>query len=181
MPEKGRSGKQSVQSGYSQTKKLCVMAVLTAIALTIFVLESQIPSPVPIPGVKLGLSNIITLTAMVILGRREAGVILLVRIIMGSMFAGGVSAFLFSAAGGTLAYLVMCLTVGIFSEKQLWIVSAIAGLAHNAGQLLACVLVVKTPGVLAYAPILAVSGIITGVFTGFAAMYLVRAVRKMKI
>ena len=50
MPEKGRSGKQPVQSGYSQTKKLCVMAVLTAIALTIFVLESQIPSPVPIPG-----------------------------------------------------------------------------------------------------------------------------------
>ncbi len=173
--------KEQNKPAYTKTRKLCLMAVLTAIALTIFVLESQIPLPVPIPGVKLGLANIITLTAMLILGRREAGAILLARIIMGSMFSGGPAAFLYSAAGGALAYAVMCLTVGFFSEKQLWIVSALAGIAHNVGQLLACVLIVKTPGVFAYAPILAVSGVIAGVFTGFAAMFLVRAVRKMRI
>ena len=100
---------------------------------------------------------------------------------MGAMFAGSPSTLLFSAAGGLLAYLTMCLTTGLFPEGQLWIVSALAGLAHNAGQLLACALVVKTPGVLAYAPILAVSGVITGIFTGFAAMYLFRALRGMRI
>ena len=164
-----------------KTKRLALMALLTAIALTVFVIENQIPAPVPIPGVKLGLANIVTLVAMKLLSRREAGAVLLVRILMGAMFAGSPSTLLFSAAGGVLAYGVMCLTVGLFPEKLLWVVSALAGLAHNAGQLLACVLVVKTPGVLAYAPILAVSGIITGIFTGFAAQYLLRALKNVKI
>ena len=164
-----------------KTKKLALMALLTAIALTIFVVENQLPAPVPVPGVKLGLANIITLVTMLLLGKKEAGSVLLVRVLMGAMFAGSPSTLLFSAAGGALAWLVMCLTVGLFGEKQLWIVSALAGLAHNAGQLLTCALVVKTPGVFAYAPILAVSGVITGVFTGLAAMYLIRALRNMKI
>lgn len=165
----------------AKTKKLAFMAVLTAIALTIFMIENQIPAPVPIPGVKLGLANIITLTAMLILGRREAGAVLFMRIIMGAVFAGSPSTLLYSAAGGFCAYLVMCVTVGLFSDKQLWIVSALAAIAHNAGQLMACAFVVKTPGIMVYAPILAASGVITGVFTGLAAMYLVRAVKKLHL
>lgn len=157
------------------------MAALTAIALTIFMIENQLPSPVPIPGIKLGLSNIITLAAMLLLGRKEAGAVLAARIIMGAVFAGSPSTLIYSAAGGTFAYAVMCLTVGLFKEKQIWIVSALAAVAHNAGQLLACALIVKTPGIMLYAPVLAASGIITGVFTGFAAMYLVRAVRKLNL
>ena len=130
----------------AKTKKLCFMAVLTAIALTIFMIENQLPSPVPIPGIKLGLANIITLTAMAILGRKEAGAILAARIIMGAIFAGSPSTFIYSAAGGILAYIVMCVTIGLFKENQLWIVSALAAIAHNAGQLGACALIVKTPG-----------------------------------
>lgn len=164
-----------------KTKKLALMAVLTAIALTIFMLEAQLPAPVPIPGVKLGLANIVTLTAMLILGRREAGAILAARIIMGAVFAGNPSAMLYSAAGGVLAYAAMCLLVGVVPEKRLWAVSAVSAVAHNMGQLLACVLVVKTSGVFIYAPALIVSGVITGVFTGFGAMYLVRALRKLKL
>lgn len=164
-----------------KTKKLALMAVLTAIALTIFMLEAQLPAPVPISGVKLGLANIVTLTAMLILGRREAGAILAARIVMGAVFAGNPSAMLYSAAGGVLAYAAMCLLVGVVPEKRLWAVSAVSAVAHNMGQLLACVLVVKTPGVFIYAPALIVSGVITGVFTGFGAMYLVRALRKLKL
>lgn len=163
-----------------KTKKLAFMALLTAMALTIFVLEAQIPAPVPIPGVKLGLANIITLTAMVLMGRKEAGIILAMRILMGAMFAGSPASLLYSAAGGILAYIAMCLLVGVISEERLWLTSAISAVCHNAGQLLACVLIVKTPGVLVYAPALMASGIITGLFTGFAAMYLIKALRKMK-
>ncbi len=157
------------------------MAVLTAIALTIFMIESQIPAPVPIPGVKLGLANIITLTTMLILGRKEAGAVLAVRVLMGAVFAGSPSSLLYSAMGGLFAYIVMCLLVGVIPEKRLWALSALSAVAHNAGQLLACVLVVKTPGVFVYAPALIVSGVITGAFTGWGAMYLVRALRKMKL
>ena len=75
----------------AKTKKLCFMAVLTAIALTIFMIENQLPSPVPIPGIKLGLANIITLTAMAILGRKEAGAILAARLIFLSLEPKGSS------------------------------------------------------------------------------------------
>jgi len=164
----------------AKTRKLALMALLTAIALTIFVIENQIPAPVPVPGVKLGLANIVTLIAMKLLGKKEAGAVLVVRVLMGAMFAGSPSTLLFSAAGGALAYLVMCLAADFFGDNQLWIVSALAGIAHNAGQLLACVLVVKTPGVFAYAPILAASGVVTGVFTGLAAQYLLKALKKVR-
>lgn len=169
-----------MRSPMTRTKKLCFMAILTAIALTIFVIENQLPPPVPIPGVKYGLANIITLTAMLMLGRKEAGAVLLARIILGAMFAASPSTLLYSLAGGTLAYLTMCIMTRFTEEKFLWAVSAVAGIAHNAGQLLVCALIVRTPGIFAYAPILAVSGVITGVFTGLAARQLVRALKKYK-
>ena len=107
----------------AKTKRLAFMALLTAMALTIFVIEAQIPAPVPIPGVKLGLSNIITLTAMLLLGKKEAGIVLLLRIIMGAMFTGSPAALIYSISGGVLAYIVMCLLVGRFPEKLIWVVS----------------------------------------------------------
>ena len=158
------------------TKRLAVLAMFTAIALTIFVAEAQIPPIVPIPGVKLGLANIVTLIAMALLGRRQAGEILLVRIVLGSMFTGSVSAMLI--AGGVFAYLIMCLTIRRFPERLLWVVSVLAAFGHNAGQLLVAVWVTGTPSILVYAPALVAASVITGAFTGAAAMYLVRALRK---
>ena len=163
-----------------KTKKLSLMAMLTAASLIVFVIEAQIPAPVPVPGIKLGLANVITLIAMLLLGRREAGLILAVRIVMGSVFAGGVSAFLFSISGGVLAYAVMCITVTRFPRKMLWVVSALAAVAHNLGQLLAAIAVTKTAALMVYAPVLLASGIITGVFTGLVAMYLVRRLDKTR-
>lgn len=156
----------------AKTKKLALMAMLTAASLIVFVIEAQIPAPVPVPGVKLGLANVITLVAMLLLGRREAGLILLVRIAMGSVFAGGVSGFIFSICGGVLAYAVMCLTVRALPLKMLWVVSALGAVAHNIGQLIAAVAITKTAALLVYAPVLLASGIVTGVFTGLAAAYL---------
>lgn len=161
-----------------KTRKLALMAMFTAASLIVFIIEAQIPAPVPVPGVKLGLANIITLIAMVMLGRREAGLILLVRIAMGSIFTGGVSAFIFSIAGGVLAYGVMCLTVKSFSGRLLWVVSVFGAIAHNAGQLIASVVITKTASLFLYAPILLASAIITGVFTGLAAMYLIERLDK---
>ena len=162
----------------AKTKKLAFMSVLTAIALGIFMIEAQIPAPVPIPGVKLGLANIITLTAMLLLGKKEAGAILFMRILLGSVFAGNASTIIYSASGGLLAYIAMCLCIPAIPEKRLWITSAVSALCHNAGQLIASMLVLKTAKLWVYAPVLAVSGIITGVFTGIAAQYLVKALRK---
>lgn len=163
----------------TKTKRIALMSALAAIALTVFIVEGQIPPMVPIPGVKLGLSNTITLVTMVLLGRREAGAVFSVRLILGAMFTGSVSSLLFSAAGGLLAYLIMCATVGLLPEKLLWVISVFSALAHNAGQLTAAVWVSGTTSLLVYAPVLIASGIISGVFTGLVAIYLVRAINKI--
>ena len=163
----------------TKTKRMALTSALAAIALTIFVAEAQIPPIVPIPGVKLGLSNIMTLVTMALLGRREAGAVLLIRIVLGSMFTGSVSAMLYSLAGGALAYLVMCALIGLFPDTLLWVVSILSAIAHNAGQLITVILVVQTPSLVVYAPALLAAGILTGAFTGFAAMYLVKSMRKL--
>ena len=162
-------------------KRIAFMAVLTAAALIIFIIEAQIPPLVPVPGVKLGLANTVTLAAVYLLSRKEAGLVLLMRIILGAVFAGSPSTFLFSAFGGLLAWLVMCILKDRIAESRIWLISVFSAIAHNFGQMLVCVVVVKTPGILVYLPVLIASGIVTGAFTGLAAMYLIRTIRKIKL
>ena len=158
----------------SRTKKLVLTAILAAAALCVYVLEAQIPAPIPVPGVKLGLANVITLTALVLLDRKLAGGVLAVRLLLGSMFSGGFAALLYSAAGGVLAYAVMAALVG---RLPIWTVSALAAIAHNLGQLVTAVLVTGTPGLFWYGPALLLAAILTGVFTGLAAQYLTKALQ----
>ncbi len=161
------------------TKKLVFMALLTAISLVIWVLEAQIPPVVPVPGVKLGLASVVTLVAMVLLGRKEALAILLVRVFLSCLFAGSFSAILFSLSGGLFSWAVMALMVGVLEEKLLWAVSVLGALGHNGGQLLAAIAVTKTPGLLwSYGPPLVIAAILTGALTGVTALYLQRALKK---
>ena len=155
------------------TKKLVFMALLTAIALTIFVLEAQIPPLTPIPGIKLGLANIVTIYAVFTLGPSPAAMILLSRIILGSLFSGGMTIF-YSIAGGLCCYLVMLVMRKLVTEKQIWVCSVLGAAAHNLGQITVAVFITQTPSVVAYLPILLVSGILTGLFTGLCAQFLLQ-------
>lgn len=162
------------------TKKLVFMALLTAISLVIWVVEAQIPPPVPVPGIKLGLASVVTLTAMTVLGRKEAFAVLIARVLLSAVFAGSMSALLFSLTGGLLSWAVMALTVKLFDRKLLWVVSVFGAIGHNAGQLLAAMAVTKTAALIAYGPILLCAAIITGAFTGAAAIYLTAALERFK-
>jgi len=153
-------------------KRQLTLSVLTAIALTVFLIEANLPAFVPVPGVKLGLANCITLITMALLGKREGAVVLLLRVILGSIFAGQIVSFLYSLVGGAVCYLVMCLVLKLLGEKQLWAVSVFGALGHNAGQLLVAVLLTNA-GILWYAPVLLVSAILTGAITGVAAQAVV--------
>ncbi|MGM9614967.1 MAG: Gx transporter family protein [Oscillospiraceae bacterium] len=163
-----------------KTKKLVFMALLTAISLVIWVIEAQIPPPVPVPGIKLGLASVVTLTAMTVLGRKEALGVLIARVLLSAVFAGSMSALLFSLTGGLLSWVVMALTVKLFDRKLLWVVSVFGAIGHNAGQLLAAMAVTKTAALIAYGPILLCAAIITGAFTGAAAMYLTAALERFR-
>lgn len=157
-----------------QTKKLVLISLYATIALTLFVVEAMIPIPVPVPGVKLGLSNIVTLAALLFLGRRAAGMILFVRIMLGALLVGAPSMLLFSGTGGAFAFVIMIIALKITSREQIWVVSILGALAHNTGQLLMAAWYLKTTAIFAYAPILLISAVVTGVFTGLVAQHLLR-------
>ena len=153
-------------------KKITQMAMLTAIALTIFMIEAQIPALVPIPGVKLGLANIVTVFAVFALGPKEAAMILFVRIFLGAVFAGNFSTILYSGAGGLLAILVTIGLRKILTHQQLWVAGAIGAIFHSIGQMAVAVAVTGTPGILVYLPMMIACSIVTGLFTGLCAQLL---------
>lgn len=155
-----------------KVKKLTLMAMLLGIALTIFVVEGHFPPPVPIAGVKLGLANIVTLAAMVWLGRREAFVILILRIVIGSMFVANAAGFLYSLAGGLVCFAVMAALAGSLGQNHLWVVSVFGAIGHNAGQIAMAAVIMRSAAVFAYFPILIVSAVVTGTLTGAAAQIL---------
>lgn len=152
-------------------KKLTLMALLLAAALTVFVIEAHIPPPVPIAGVKLGLANVVTLAAMVWLGRREALTILTLRVILGSVFTGQAVSFLYSMGGGLLCFAAMSLALRLLGRQRLWAVSVFGALFHNLGQILVAALLTGSAAVFAYLPALVISGVVTGVFTGLTAQF----------
>ena len=156
-----------------KVKIMTRMALLTAIALTIFMIEAQIPPVVPLPGVKLGLSNIVTVYAVFAIGPGEAAAILFCRIFLGAVFAGNFSSILYSAAGGTLAILMTILLRKVLKKDQLWVAGSLGAIAHSAGQVGMAAMVTGTAGVLVYLPILAAISVVTGLFTGFCAQFLV--------
>ena len=96
------------------------LALLTAIALTIFMAEAQLPPPVPIQGVKLGLANIVTVYAVFVLGPADALMILTARVFLGAVFSGQMMTLLFSLSGGLLAWGAMSLLREAVSEYQLF-------------------------------------------------------------
>ncbi len=149
------------------------MALLTAVALILFTVEAQIPPPVPIPGVKLGLANIITVYAMFALGPMDALCILLARVLLGSMFSGAMITLLYSLSGGLLCWLVMLPLRRILTKQQIWVCGVLGAVAHNVGQTLAAIAVFRTLAVAAYFPLLVLSGILAGLFTGLCAQFVV--------
>ena len=155
-----------------RVRRLAQSALLAAVALTIFVLEAQIPLPLPVPGLKLGLCNIVTLFALCRLGRGWSLAIVLTRIVLGNFAVGQVMAMLYALAGGLLSFCVMAMLFRRLGQSLLWVTGAFGGIAHNLGQMTVAVLVTSTPALLAYLPVLLLCGILTGAFTGLCARLL---------
>ena len=151
--------------------------MLTAAALIIFIVELQIPNPFPIPGIKLGLANIVTVYAVYRYRAAEVAMLVAVRITLGSVFSGNVMALLYSACGSLFCLAGMLLLRRAIDEKHLWLSSVCGALLHNTGQMAAALLVTQTPSLLLYFPFLAVSGCLAGLFTGLCAQLIMPRLR----
>lgn len=155
-----------------KARKLTQMAMLTAIALTIFMIEAQIPALVPIPGIKLGLANIVTVFAVFTMGPKEAASVLFVRIFLGAVFAGNFGTILYSGAGGLCAILVTIGLRKILNHQQLWVAGALSAIGHSIGQMAAAIAITATPALVVYLPVMILCSVITGLFTGLCAQLL---------
>lgn len=163
-----------------KTRRLTRDALLTAIALTIFMVEAQLPALAPVPGIKLGLANIVTVYAMFALGPADTLAILLCRIFLGSLFSGQLMTMFYSLGGGMTCYVLMLLLRKLLTKKQIWVCGILGAVAHNIGQICVAILITRTPGLLYYLPVLMVSGIIAGCFTGLCAQFLMGRMERIR-
>ena len=160
-----------------KARRIAELGLLSAIALIMFVIELRIPNPFPIPGVKLGLANIITVYAVFRYRAYETAMIVLVRLLLGSMFSGNPSALLYSVSGAVCCLGGMLLLSRILPEKEIWLCSVIGAMLHNFGQIGAAIAVMRSYSVIAYLPILLVTGSLAGLFTGLTVQYLLKRMK----
>ena len=164
------------------TKQLTLCALLTAMALALSYLENLFPLSlaIPIPGVKLGLANIVTLFALYAMGPGQALLILLARCVLGALFAGNMNALLFSLLGALCAMGVMIL----LSRRRglsIYGVSVGGAAAHNCGQIAAAMLTLGNSAPLYYLPVLLAVPLLTGGLTGLASACLFQGLRSTNL
>ena len=157
--------------------KISVCAVLTALALIFSYVEALFPFQFGIPGMKLGLSNLVVLVALYRIGASYALSVNLARILLSGLLFGGVSAMMYSLAGGMFSFITMLLLkkTRIFSPLG---VSMAGGVTHNIGQLTVAALVVENSKIYLYLPALLISGTVTGVLLGFGAVLILNRLKR---
>ncbi len=166
--------------GNTDIKKIIYLSLFAVLAIVLSVIETQLPGPAGVPGIKPGLANIFAMVSLVFFSFADTILIIFIGCVMTSLFMGGPAAFVFSICGGILSTAVMWImlkyTRKYFSFAGIGIAGAIA---HNMGQMAAACFIMSDLSVAAYLPVLLVSGILTGSFTGICSNFIMKALKKL--
>lgn len=148
--------------------RICLSGMLIGLGMIFSYLEALVPINLGVPGVKLGLANLVTIVALYQLNVKSAALIAFVRVILSSILFSNMTVMLYSLAGAALSLLVMAILarIDIFSKTG---VSIAGGVAHNIGQLLVAWLVIENANVLYYLPVLLIAGTVAGACIGILA------------
>lgn len=163
----------------SSLKKMVLLSLMTTVSLIIFIIEAQIPLAVTIPGIKLGLANIVTLILINDFKKHEVATVLILRIILGSLFSGQIMTFFYSLSGGIMCFIAMSICNKILKENALWFTSIVGALFHNIGQILIAMIILKSVNVIYYFPLLMISAVISGFLTGITAQMIIKKIKKI--
>ena len=158
-------------------KKTALLGMLTSLALIASYIETLIPVPIPVPGVKLGLATLIILIVLKLYGAKEGLLLNILRILLAGFLFGSFSTILYSLAGGLLSFAVM----GVLLKTKLFSlmgVSIAGGVCHNLGQLLLASVSLNSAALLSYMPVLLISGLLTGLLIGIGAEQILRHLPK---
>jgi heptaprenyl diphosphate synthase len=162
----------------SRTRKMVLMGILVSQALILHLIERMIPVPVPVPGIKLGLANAVSLLTIILFGPKEALAVVAMRTFLGSVFGGGVASFIYSFIGGSISTIAMAIMYKRFKNLfSLPAISVVGAIFHNIGQILVASLIVQNAKLFYYLPLLLISAVVTGLFIGFAVQYTLRPMK----
>ncbi len=158
-------------------KRIAKMSMLVALAIIFSYIEFLVPINLGVPGIKLGLANLVIVIALYTMNTVDVWLISILRIlILGFMFGSGMS-IIYSIAGAVLSLMVMCI-IKRMKGFSIVGVSIAGGVCHNIGQVLVAMVVVETTGILYYMPALLVAGVVTGAIIGIVSKRVVRVVSK---
>jgi heptaprenyl diphosphate synthase len=158
-----------------KSKKIAIMALMVTVALILGLVENALPIPMIAPGAKIGLANIVTMICIALLTPAETLAILIIRIVLGSLYSGGFSGFIYSFAGGMLSFAMMLLIVTFLRDKVSMIgISVTGAFFHSMGQVLAASVILQNVRIMSYLPLLLATSIFAGIFIGMASDGLVR-------
>lgn len=162
-----------------KARKVALYGVLIALALVLSYLESLVPLSFAVPGIKMGLPNIVIVFALYSLGFKDAAIISLLRVVLVSILFGNVMSMAYSLAGAVLSLLVMLLLFksGKFGTAG---VSVAGAVAHNAGQILTAMLLLETAQISYYLPVLCISGTVAGICIGLISAVLLKRIKPKK-
>ncbi|MCR5461335.1 MAG: Gx transporter family protein [Acetatifactor sp.] len=152
-------------------QRLTALSLLTAAALMIYAMESMLPTLIPVPGIKLGLANVVTLITLKRLGVRDALLVLLARILLSACFFGSLLSLLYSLSGGLFCLLILWLVNRLLAGHYLFLTSITGAIAHNLAQITVAFFLTSVGGVFVYLPFLMISACLTGLFTGLCAHF----------
>ena len=158
--------------------RVAFLGLFTAFAMILSFVESQIPTFVAIPGIKLGLPNIAIIIILYRFGWKEATVISLLRVLLTSLLFGTVLSMLYSIAGALLSLVVMILLKKILSTVT---ISVLGGVFHNVGQIIVAIWVTETQQLIYYLPVLIISGVISGIVVGMVSAISVKKIERIEL
>ena len=159
-----------------KSQRIARYALLTALAMVLSWLESMVPVATAVPGVKLGLTNLVVIFALYRMRLRDAAAISLIRVLLVSMTFGNAYSFAYSFAGAVLSLAVMTLLKKTEKFSMLG-VSVAGGVSHNVGQILVAMTVLETAGLIYYLPVLMISGIVAGVCIGVVGAIITKRIK----
>jgi heptaprenyl diphosphate synthase len=158
-----------------KTSKLVTLALLTAVSLVLFAVEMQIPPLTPLPGIKLGLANTVSLYVLYRFKAGDALIVVIARVLLAAFVTGNPSALLFSLTGGIAAVLIMAAArSGLGRRGLIPAVSVTGAAAHNVTQIAVAVIIYGSTSILLHLPAMILGGILSGLLTGFVVMLVIR-------
>lgn len=161
-------------------RQITTMGMLVALAMVLGFVETLIPINLGIPGMKLGLANIVVVIALFLFDIKTAVVVSILRIILIAMTFGNMSMMFYSIAGASLSLLSM-IAISKIKSFSLISVSIIGGIMHNVGQIICAAFVVRTNGVFTYLPVLMIAGLVSGALIGIVAGLILVRLTNVKI